>query len=134
GCGHVRPLAACSPAPARGSRAAAPRGRLLSRATGSDEPDGPTAPAHAPPPPPSASPPSAAPPRPTASTAPHSSAPSLFMPEEADRIADRLREDRIVGPRQPVGHRLDAGLVAALRVSPPWALYELPYCRSASRR
>src|SRR5213080_848638 len=41
--------------------------------------------------------------------------------------------DGLAGRRR-LGHRLDAVLVAALRVSPPWAPYELAYCRSASPR
>src|SRR5205823_8509849 len=89
-------------------------GRPLPRATGSDEPGGLTAPTPVPPPPPSASPPSAAPPRPTASTAPHSSAPSLFIAEGADMIAGRLREDRIAALRQGVVFGLDGGCSTVL--------------------
>ena len=48
-----------------------------------------------------------APPRPTASTATPPSVPSPFMAEKEDRIAGRLREDRIAALRHDLGPRVD---------------------------
>ena len=61
------------------------------------------------------------------SARPHAKSPSCGGGSPAGQL------DGLAGRRR-LGHRLDAVLVAALRVSPPWAPYELAYCRSASPR